>query len=155
MSDSITLNAELCRMISERSEFPTEYSRSQANSPRIGETLGCSNTLLRFILHHDSWDGSDCPSGLRGNDIPLGSRIFAVADAFDAMISDRPYRVALPIREACGEIKRCAETQFDAEIFTAFSNIEEQAWVKPTEIALEKAYRTLFDPFSQMMTQKG
>ncbi len=51
----------------------------------------------------NSWDGSDYPSGLRGNVIPLGSRIFAVADAFDAMTSDRSYLVALPIREACGE----------------------------------------------------
>ena len=120
-----------------------------------GETLECSNTLLRLFSIINSWDGSDYPSGLRGNVIPLESRIFAVADAFDAMTSDRPYLVAMPIREACGEIKRCAGTQCDAEIFTAFLNIGEQAWVKPTEIALKKAYRTLFDPFSQMMTQKG
>jgi HD-GYP domain-containing protein (c-di-GMP phosphodiesterase class II) len=55
-----------------------------------------------------------------GDDIPLGARILAVADAFDAMISDRPYRSAMSVAEAIDEINRCADTQFDPIVVTAF-----------------------------------
>jgi putative nucleotidyltransferase with HDIG domain len=70
--------------------------------------------------HHDHYDGTGLYQVIAGSDIPLGARIIAVADAFDAMISDRPYRSALPVAEAVDEIKRCAGTQFDAVVVTAF-----------------------------------
>ncbi len=63
--------------------------------------------------HHERWDGGGYPDGLAGDDIPLGARIVAVCDAFDAMTSDRPYRAALPLEVACEELTRCAGTQFD------------------------------------------
>jgi len=72
--------------------------------------------------HHDHYDGSGLHQVIAGGDIPLGARILAVADAFDAMISDRPYRSALSVTEAIDEIKRCAGTQFDPAIVTAFLN---------------------------------
>ena|SRR2546425_3220382 len=73
--------------------------------------------------HHERWDGRGYPDGLAGEAIPLGARIFTVADSFDAMTSDRPYRDALRIDEARVEIRRCRGTQFDPVIAEAFSRI--------------------------------
>ncbi len=70
--------------------------------------------------HHDHYDGSGLHQVLAGNDIPLEARILAVADAFDAMTSDRPYRAAMSVAQAVEEIKHCAGTQFDPAIVTAF-----------------------------------
>lgn len=73
--------------------------------------------------HHERWDGMGYPDGLKGDRIPLGARIFAVGDSFDAMTSDRPYRRALLIDAAREEIRRCAGTQFDPSVVTAFMSI--------------------------------
>src|SRR3954470_14365304 len=70
--------------------------------------------------HHERWDGRGYPDGLAGDAIPLGARIFAVADSFDAMTSDRPYRRAMTIEEACAEVGRCRGTQFDPTVATQF-----------------------------------
>jgi response regulator RpfG family c-di-GMP phosphodiesterase len=80
------------------------------------------------LCHHEQWDGSGYPHGLRGEDIPLGARIFAVADALDAMTSDRPYRQALSIAEAVAELERCAGTQFDPKVVKAFLDIPVSVW---------------------------
>jgi HD-GYP domain-containing protein (c-di-GMP phosphodiesterase class II) len=70
--------------------------------------------------HHEAWDGSGYPQGLMSDNIPLVGRIVAVADAYDAMTSDRAYRKALPHEIACGELERCSGTQFDPEIVEIF-----------------------------------
>jgi putative two-component system response regulator len=70
--------------------------------------------------HHDHYNGSGLHQVIAGTDIPLEARILAVADAFDAMTSDRPYRGAMSIAQAAEEIKRCADTQFDPTIVDAF-----------------------------------
>jgi response regulator RpfG family c-di-GMP phosphodiesterase len=76
--------------------------------------------------HHEAWDGSGYPQGLMGDHIPLIGRIVAVADAYDAMTSDRAYRKALPHEVACGELERCIGAQFDPEIVPLFlAQIEE------------------------------
>jgi HD-GYP domain-containing protein (c-di-GMP phosphodiesterase class II) len=62
---------------------------------------------------HERWDGGGYPDGLVGEEIPLGSRIIIVADAYDAITSDRPYRSARSHGEAVEELTRCAGTQFD------------------------------------------
>jgi putative two-component system response regulator len=73
--------------------------------------------------HHDRYDGAGLHQTVAGEDIPLGARIMAVADAFDAMTSHRPYRPAMPVEEALREIKRCVDTQFDPVVARAFLRI--------------------------------
>ncbi len=70
--------------------------------------------------HHERWDGTGYPRGLSGEEIPLGARIFAVVDAFDAMTNDRPYRQAMPVELALAEIARVAGMQFDPAAALAF-----------------------------------
>ncbi|HEV2387073.1 MAG TPA: HD domain-containing phosphohydrolase [Candidatus Acidoferrales bacterium] len=82
------------------------------------------------LTHQEHYDGSGYPAGLRGEEIPLGARIFAVADALDAMISDRPYRKAMPLAAARDEIRRCAGTQFDPAVVEAFLAFPEETWLK-------------------------
>ena len=74
--------------------------------------------------HHERYDGSGYPRGLEGDEIPLGARIFAVVDAFDAITSDRPYRKASPHRKAVEEIMRNTGTQFDPDVVRAFLEVE-------------------------------
>ena len=85
------------------------------------------------LAHQEFFDGSGYPRGLRGEQIPLGARIFSIADALDAMISDRPYRRALPMNHACQEIHRCSGTQFDPKIVNVFMSIPEQNWIELRE----------------------
>ena len=85
-----------------------------ANIPFLEEVA----VIIR--AHHERWDGNGYPEGLAGEQIPLGARIFAVADSFDAMTSDRPYRRGRQLDEALLEIERCSATQFDPQVVQAF-----------------------------------
>ena len=76
--------------------------------------------LPAVLYHHERFDGGGYPTGLAGTDIPDVARIVSVADAFDAMLTDRPYRKGLPVDVAAEEIERCSGTQFDPEYATAF-----------------------------------
>ena len=76
---------------------------------------------------HEHFDGTGYPDRLAGDDIPLGARIIAVCDAYDAMVSDRPYRAALSHAEALAELRRCAGTQFDPEVVRAFVGTVQRA----------------------------
>jgi len=78
--------------------------------------------------HQERYDGSGYPRRLHGDQIPLGARIFAVADAFDAMTSNRPYRAAQSISSARREIERYAGQQFDPEVVAVFLSIPEKLW---------------------------
>lgn len=80
------------------------------------------------LTHQERYDGKGYPSGLRAEEIPIGSRIFAVADAFDAMISERPYRRALPVEAARDEIIRNAGTQFDPRVVEVFLGLPQETW---------------------------
>jgi putative nucleotidyltransferase with HDIG domain len=82
------------------------------------------------LAHHEFFDGTGYPRGLRGEQIPLGARTLSIANALDTMISDQPYRRALPISHAREEIRRCAGTQFDPKIVEVFISIPEQNWVE-------------------------
>jgi putative nucleotidyltransferase with HDIG domain len=75
------------------------------------------NDAAQLVLsHHEKFDGTGYPRGLRGEVIPLGARIFSVVDAVDAMIYKRPYNAPITFKEAAEEIRRCAGTQFDPEL---------------------------------------
>ena len=116
--------------------------------PVIGEQLlgpyrqfRHESTIVRY--HHERWDGRGYPDGVKGNDIPIGSRIIGVADAFDAMTSDRPYRKALPDEFAVDEIRKGALTQFDPQVVASFLHVaEELAKVTPISRATEHTAST-------------
>ena len=78
--------------------------------------------------HQEKWDGSGYPRGLKGDEIPLGSRIFSLADTMDAIMSDRPYRAAQPFSAARDEIVRWAGRQFDPGIVKTFVEMPESIW---------------------------
>ena len=78
--------------------------------------------------HQERFDGTGYPRGLRGEEIPLGARIFAIADSLDAMTSDRPYRKGTTFAKATQEIVQCAGTQFDPQIVKVFLAMPEQTW---------------------------
>jgi putative nucleotidyltransferase with HDIG domain len=78
--------------------------------------------------HQEKYDGTGYPRNLKGKEIPLGARIFAVADTLDAITSNRPYRAAQTVEAAQQEIKRCVGTQFDPEVVEQFLSMEKTIW---------------------------
>jgi HD-GYP domain-containing protein (c-di-GMP phosphodiesterase class II) len=92
--------------------------------PQIGfrmlESLGVDPVADWVLHHHERWDGGGYPDGIPGERIPLGARIIFVADAYDAMTTDRVYRRKLTTGDALAELERCAGTQFDPDVVAAF-----------------------------------
>jgi two-component system, cell cycle response regulator len=91
----------------------------------IGERFLLSVPALRAVgklvrSSHERWDGGGYPDGLRAEEIPLGARIISVCDAYDAMVTDRPYRMGTDSESALAELRRCAGTQFDPGVVEAF-----------------------------------
>jgi HD-GYP domain-containing protein (c-di-GMP phosphodiesterase class II) len=81
---------------------------------------GMERASLMILHHHESFDGKGYPAGLKGEEIPIGSRIVSVIDAFDAMVSSRPYREGLPFEEAERRLVQASGTQFDAQVVQSF-----------------------------------
>ncbi len=103
--------------------------------PTIGERMLRVIPLMEQVAgviasHHESYDGTGYPKGLKGTDIPIMSRVIAVADAFDAMSSDRPYRKGLQLEVVLGELTRAAGTQFDPELVKIFIENKVYSFVK-------------------------
>ena len=90
--------------------------------------------LPAILHHHEHYDGSGYSSGLKGENIPTEARILAIADAYDAMTSLRPYRKQLSSQEAIDELKRCAGTHFDPELVNLFCKIVEPTQPKSLEV---------------------
>jgi len=88
------------------------------------------NCLPAIMHHHERYDGRGYPTGLKGDKIPEEARILAIADAYDAMISPRPYRERLSSEKAINELRRCAGTQFDPELVDIFCSIIQPAQPK-------------------------
>jgi HD-GYP domain-containing protein (c-di-GMP phosphodiesterase class II) len=91
--------------------------------------IAAARRALPYVLfHHERWDGTGYPSGIHGRAIPIEARLLAVADAFDAMTSARPYRSALSAEHALSEIYACAGSQFDPDLAALFLEVwSEQA----------------------------
>jgi putative nucleotidyltransferase with HDIG domain len=88
---------------------------------------------LIVYSHQEYYDGTGYPRGLKGEEIPLGARLFAVSDTLDAMTSDRPYRKALSLEAAREEILRCSGTQFDPNVAKLFLSIARNEWLEIRE----------------------
>jgi len=117
-----------------------EIVRHPEKAVRILEPIPFFRPLLPAILHHhERFDGKGYPSRLAGSRIPLGSRIMAIADTFDAMTSTRAYRKALPDAVAIAEIRRCSGTQFDPDIVPAFLACQSKI-VIPGDVSLPEGY---------------
>jgi diguanylate cyclase (GGDEF)-like protein len=101
----------------------------------VDELKGC---LAAVLYHHERYDGTGYPAGLNGKNIPLDARIMAVADAFDAMTSDRPYRKRMTNEAALTELQQCAGKQFDPEIVKIFVNLREH--IAQKQIDADKIY---------------
>ncbi len=106
---------------------PDEQHHMQSRATRIEEVLKPvldDNEVLKFIRHnHEHYDGTGYPAGLKGNLIPLGARVISVAEAFDAIISGRPYRLPRSPQEAIKELARCSQSQFDPQVVTIFADL--------------------------------
>jgi HD-GYP domain-containing protein (c-di-GMP phosphodiesterase class II) len=101
---------------------------------RLIEAVEDFGPALPYVLHHhERWDGAGYPHGLRGEEIPVEARLLGVADAFDAMTSDRSYRPALSVEQALAELERCAGTQFDPELAETFVEGWRTGYVTPAE----------------------
>jgi HD-GYP domain-containing protein (c-di-GMP phosphodiesterase class II) len=99
----------------------SEIKRHPLAGARLIRRLEALRPALPYILfHHEWWDGSGYPSGRSGEQIPVGARIVAVADAFDAMTSPRPYRPPLPLRGALAQVAGGSGTQFDPRVVRTF-----------------------------------
>lgn len=123
----------------------SQERRVMRRHPKVGwEILGHIDFLggearrvVRF--HHERWDGKGYPDRLRGDDIPLAARIFAVADALDAITTDRPYRSASPLAAARAEIRQEAGKQFDPQVVEALGDIPDDTLER---IRIESSDRT-------------
>jgi diguanylate cyclase (GGDEF)-like protein len=114
---------------------PAEW-QTVVQHPRIGQVILEQATILKeavpiILHHHERYSGHGYPYGLRGNDIPLGARIVSIADAYDAMIHDRPYKRAISHDQAIAELRRHAGTQFDPDLVALFCELYGQSEPKP------------------------
>jgi putative two-component system response regulator len=110
------------------------------NHPLVGAAIlaGSSSEVLHLaeeiaLTHHEWWDGSGYPAGLAGKDIPLSGRIVTVADTFDALTHDRPYKPAWPVEEAVAEIRRLSGSRFDPAIVDAFTRLDHRTLTETPE----------------------
>lgn len=115
------------RILRKGGQLTEEEFCQMKEHPKLGVRILEPVEELRFALpavrsHHESWDGSGYPDGLRGNDIPLMARIVAVADCFDAITTNRPYQKAYDPAEALEILRRLVEKRFDARVVAAFEN---------------------------------
>ncbi|HXL04304.1 MAG TPA: HD-GYP domain-containing protein [Bacillota bacterium] len=115
------------RILNKKGPLTPEEWQEITKHPSAGRAI-IEKTFLRdagpiIEQHHERYDGTGYPFGLKGDEILVESRIIAVVDAFDAMISDRPYRPAMTNDEAIAELRRCAGSQFDSDVVEVFIDV--------------------------------
>ena len=106
--------------LSDDEEFAWIRKHSEWGWIVVRSVDGFQQTAQIILHHHERFDGAGYPSRLRGNEIPLGARMIAVADSYDALTTNRPYRTARTRAEALNELSRCGNTQFDPQVLNAF-----------------------------------
>ncbi len=116
------------RILNKPDKLTNEEWKQMKHHTEIGYRIAMSTPQLKHIAeyilhHHERWDGTGYPKGLKGAEIPLLSRVLAVADAYDAMTEDRIYRRALSWESSIEEIEKCTGTQFDPDIARLFSEL--------------------------------
>jgi putative nucleotidyltransferase with HDIG domain len=109
-----------------------------ARHPSIGAEIVAGIEFLEEAAevvrhHHERWDGTGYPDGLRGEEIPIAARVFSVADVFDALTTDRPYRPALTLAESRRMIVHASGTQFDPNVVEAFNAIADETFMRIAE----------------------
>lgn len=109
----------------ENHEFDQIKKHSEIGARIISEISDLGHAKDYILYHHEKYNGTGYPAGLRCRHIPLGARIITVADCFDAMTSDRPYREGMSISQAVLELKMCSNSQFDPKIVEAFVRVLE------------------------------
>jgi diguanylate cyclase (GGDEF)-like protein len=107
----------------------------------VGHIPSLNACLAAVRHHHERWDGNGYPSGLKGEEIPIEARILCVTDAFEAMISDRPYRGPLTFKKAIAELENCSGTQFDPNVVRVFIPIALSTATDDLELESLKNYR--------------
>ena len=121
----------ISRDILDKPGAPTENEWVELRRhPRIGFEMVrrrvAAEVAQTILTHHERYDGTGYPSHLVGTEIPVAARVLQVADAFDAMISVRPYQPAMPIEYAIDELTRCAGTQFDPRVVASIVRLVEK-----------------------------
>jgi len=120
-------------ILAKRGSLTTDERMVVREHPLLGYRLISRFESLRgagrvVLFHHERFDGRGYPFGLAGTAIPLAARIFSLADALDAMTSNRPYRPGRAFKEARLEIERCRGGQFDPDVVDAFQAVPDLAW---------------------------
>jgi HD-GYP domain-containing protein (c-di-GMP phosphodiesterase class II) len=112
-------------ILNKPAKLTTEEYELMKKHPEYGwavlrQVPGMERASLIILHHHENYDGTGYPGGLKGEEIPIGSRIVSVIDAFDAMVSTRPYRQGMPFEEAERRLLAASGTQFDARVVKSF-----------------------------------
>ena len=109
--------------------------RHPVDGAEILEQITGLKEMAKIVRYHqEAYDGSGYPEGLKGEAIPIGARIATVVDAFDAMVTDRPYRKGMPVEQAVQELKRCRGVQFDPQVVDALLSLYEEGTLKPAHL---------------------
>jgi len=111
LTKSLQLTAEEWTLIRQHPEKGYRIAKSSPNLASIADLI---------LKHHEKWDGTGYPLGIRGEEIPLECRVFAIVDAYDAMTNERPYRKVRSKEEAIEELKQCSGSQFDPGLIDIF-----------------------------------
>lgn len=128
--------------------------------PHLGQEILRGLSFLKdartiVAQHHEKWDGSGYPLGLRGEEIDPSARILFVADAFDAMVSDRVYRSARSYKAAVAELDSCAGTHFDPAVVAAFHRLPQVVWEQIASKESHNPGRLSHQPTGLQQTSKS